>query len=579
MLVPDTCYLKPDNIRRLIFCVLIAIYELLIPDPLTAQPQLSVKARNGAVVSIDKYASQAGVRILKAGGNAVDAAVATAFALAVTHPFAGNIGGGGFMLIRLANGETVGIDYREMAPALSTPGMFLKPDGTVDTEKTNFGYLAAGVPGTVKGMETAWKLYGSLPWKKLLEPAIALAGNGIFLNSFDAAILERNKKDLARYPETVKTYFKADGRPYTSQDLLIQKDLAETLKVIARRGAKAFYEGKMADQIIRDFQANGGILTKKDLKNYQVKIRRPLTTTYQGYEVIGMPPPSSGGISILEMLNVLSQHQLNPKKPLDPQNLHLLVETMRYVFLDRTRYLGDPDFVEVPVAKLASTGHARAIAQRLNLAKATPSEQLYQNVSVQEENMETTHFSVIDKAGNMVSNTYTLEEALGSKAVVKGLGFLLNNEMHDFNINPLQANIQGGLGSNPNGIEPHKRMLSSMSPTLILKEGKPYLITGSPGGRTIINTVLQMILATTTYGLTLHEAMRLPRLSHHWMPDLVYVEKEGWDPALLQALKDKGHQLMEVDMLGDLHSIRINPDTGEYEAEADPRRAGWAEGY
>jgi gamma-glutamyltranspeptidase / glutathione hydrolase len=546
---------------------------------LTAQQQLSVKARNGAVVSIDKYASQAGVHILKAGGNAVDAAVATAFALAVTHPFAGNIGGGGFMLIRLAHGETVGIDYREMAPALSTPDMFLKADGTVDTEKSNFGYLVAGVPGMVKGMETAWQRYGSLPWKKLLEPAIALAEKGIYLNQFDAAILERNKKDLARYPETVKTYFKADGKPYTSQDLLIQKDLAETLKVIARRGAKAFYEGKIADQIVRDFQANGGIMTKKDLKNYQVKIRRPLTTTYQGYEVIGMPPPSSGGISIVEMLHVLNQHQLNPKKPLDPQNLHLLVETMRYVFLDRTRYLGDPDFVEVPVTKLASIGHAKAIAQKLNLVKATPSEQLYQNVSVHEENMETTHFSVIDKAGNMVSNTYTLEEAFGSKAVVKGLGFLLNNEMHDFNINPNQANIQGGIGSNPNGIEPRKRMLSSMAPTLVLKDGKPFLITGSPGGRTITNTVLQMILATTTYGLSLHEALRLPRLSHHWMPDLVYVEKQGWDPAVLQALKAKGHHLIEVDLLGDLHSIRIDPETGEYQAEADPRRAGWAEGY
>jgi gamma-glutamyltranspeptidase/glutathione hydrolase len=292
-----------------------------------------------------------------------------------------------------------------------------------------------------------------------------------------------------------------------------------------------------------------------------------------------MPPPSSGGVSILEMLNVLNQQGLNPEKPLDPQNLHLLIETMRYVFLDRTRYLGDPDFVEVPVGRLSSPEHARAIAQKLNLAAATPSDQLSQNISVHDENMETTHFSVIDKAGNMVSNTYTLEEAFGSKAVVKGLGFLLNNEMHDFNINPHQANIQGGIGGNPNGIAPGKRMLSSMAPTLVLKDGKPYLITGSPGGRTIINTVLQMILATTTYRLSLHEAMLLPRLSHHWMPDLVYIEKGSWDPVLLQALKAKGHKFAEVEFLGDLHSIRIEPKTGEYEAEADPRRAGWAEGY
>jgi gamma-glutamyltranspeptidase/glutathione hydrolase len=562
-----------------LLCVLTAIYLLLTPGYLTAQPQLSVKARNGAVVSIDQYASQIGVGILKQGGNAIDAAVATAFALAVTHPFAGNIGGGGFMLVRMANGETVGIDYREMAPALSRPGMFLKPDGTVDTDKSNFGYLVAGVPGTVKGMETAWKKYGTLPWNKLLEPAIALAEKGCYLNKFDAASLARTKKDLARYPETARVFFKPDGNTYSSQDLFIQKDLAKTLKAIARQGAKAFYEGKIADKIIKDFQANGGIMTKEDLKNYQVKLRQPLQTSYQGYEVIGMPPPSSGGISILEMLNVLNHLKLNAIKPLDPQNLHLLVETMRYVFLDRTRYLGDPDFVPVPVEILASEKHALALAKKINLEKATPSDLLFQNVSVHDENMETTHFSVIDKAGNMVSNTYTLEEAFGSKAVVKGLGFLLNNEMHDFNINPHQANIQGGIGGNPNGIEPKKRMLSSMAPTLVLKDGRPYLITGSPGGRTIINTVLQMILATTTYGLSLHEAMLLPRLSHHWMPDLVYVEKGVWDPVILQALKAKGHHLTEVDFLGDLHSIRINPETGEYEAEADPRRAGWAEGY
>lgn len=546
---------------------------------MTAQPQLSLKVRNGAVVSIDKYASQVGVAILKQGGNAVDAAVATAFALAVTHPFAGNIGGGGFMLIRLATGETVGIDYREMAPALAGPDMFLNADGSVDTEKSNFGYLAAGVPGTVKGLETAWQKYGTLAWEKLLAPAIALAEKGIYLNKFDAASLERDQLDLARYPETVKTYFKPGGQPYTSQDLLVQPDLANTLLAIARQGASTFYQGPVARQLIRDIQAHGGIMTLEDLRSYEVKLRVPLTTTYQGYEVIGMPPPSAGGVCLLEMLHVLQHQALNPAKPLDPQNLHILVETMRYVYLDRTRFLGDPDFAQVPVEKLTGAAHARAIAEQLNLEHATPSGQLSRQVSVHDENMETTHFSVIDKAGNMVSNTYTLEEAFGSKAVVKGLGFLLNNEMHDFNINPYQANIQGGLGQNPNGIAPKKRMLSSMAPTLVLKDGKPYLVTGSPGGRTITNTVLQMILATTTYGLSLHEAMSLPRLSHHWMPDLVYMEKGRWDPALLQALQAKGHHLAEVESLGDLHSIRINHETGEYEAEADPRRAGWAEGY
>ncbi len=545
---------------------------------MTAQ-QLSVKARNGAVVSIDKYASQVGVGIMKKGGNAIDAAVATAFALAVTHPFAGNIGGGGFMLIRLASGEEIGIDYREMAPALATPEMFLKPDGSVDIEKSNFGYLVAGVPGTVKGLETAWQKYGKLPWRTLLQPAIELAENGCYLNKYDAKSLALNKQNLARYPETRKIFFKPDGNTYATEDLLIQKDLAATLKAIARRGSKTFYRGRIANKIVKDFQANGGILTKEDLKNYEVKIRKPIKHNFQGYEVIGMPLPSSGGIAIAEMLNILQQVGLNKETPLDPENLHVLIETMRYVFLDRTRYLGDEDFVEVPVNKLLSEQHAAVIAKKINKEKATLSESLYQNVSVHDENMETTHFSVIDKEGNIVSNTYTLEEAFGSKAVVKGLGFLLNNEMHDFNINPNQANIQGGLGTNPNGIAPKKRMLSSMAPTLVLKAGKPYLITGSPGGRTILNTVLQMVLATTTYKLSLEEAMKLPRLSHHWMPDLVYIEKGLWDNQIIKALEDKGHKFAEVEFLGDLHSIRVNPETGEYEAVADPRRAGWAEGY
>ncbi|WP_169728025.1 gamma-glutamyltransferase [Adhaeribacter aquaticus] len=567
--------------RRICFKYLFVIGTLVfhVKANLVTAQQLSVKARNGAVVSIDKYASQVGVGIMKKGGNAIDAAVATAFALAVTHPFAGNIGGGGFMLIRLASGEEIGIDYREMAPALATPEMFLKPDGSVDIEKSNFGYLVAGVPGTVKGLETAWQKYGKLPWRTLLQPAIELAENGCYLNKYDAKSLALNKQNLARYPETRKIFFKPDGNTYATEDLLIQKDLAATLKAIARRGSKTFYRGRIANKIVKDFQANGGILTKEDLKNYEVKIRKPIKHNFQGYEVIGMPLPSSGGIAIAEMLNILQQVGLNKETPLDPENLHVLIETMRYVFLDRTRYLGDEDFVEVPVNKLLSEQHAAVIAKKINKEKATLSESLYQNVSVHDENMETTHFSVIDKEGNIVSNTYTLEEAFGSKAVVKGLGFLLNNEMHDFNINPNQANIQGGLGTNPNGIAPKKRMLSSMAPTLVLKAGKPYLITGSPGGRTILNTVLQMVLATTTYKLSLEEAMKLPRLSHHWMPDLVYIEKGLWDNQIIKALEDKGHKFAEVEFLGDLHSIRVNPETGEYEAVADPRRAGWAEGY
>ncbi|GEO04614.1 gamma-glutamyltransferase [Adhaeribacter aerolatus] len=541
--------------------------------------QLSVKAHQGAVVSIDKYASQAGVEVLRKGGNAVDAAIATAFVLAVTHPFAGNIGGGGFMLIRLISGEEVAIDFREMAPALATPEMFLNTDGSVDYIKSNFGYLVAAVPGTVKGLEMAWQKYGSLPWATLLQPAINLAQNGIYLNKYDAASLVKNQKDLARFPESVRIFFKPDGRPYTRKDLFVQPDLAQTLREIAQGGAKAFYEGKLAEKLVADMQANGGIISLADLKTYEAKIRKPVKGTFAGYEIIGMPLPSSGGIAVQQMLNVLKNFKLDTQIPLAPQNLHLLIQTMRYTFLDRTTYLGDTDFVEVPIDKLLSEAYAKNIAAKIDLERATPSERLSDKVLVHNENMETTHFSVVDKDGNMVSTTVTLEEAFGSKAVVKDLGFLLNCEMHDFNINPRQANFQGITPANPNGIAPRKRMLSSMTPTLVLKEGKPFLVTGSPGGRTILNTVLQIILNTTLYNLPLRQALELPRLSHHWMPDTVYLEKDRWDKATVEELAAKGHVITEVDFLGDAHSILINPETDWYEAEADNRRAGWAEGY
>ena len=527
---------------------------------------------------MEKQASQIGLEILKAGGNAIDAAVATAFALAVTHPFAGNLGGGGFMLIRLASGEEVSLDFREMAPGGSTADMFLTDNGTVDTEKASLGYLVAAVPGTVKGLEVAWQKYGSLPWKDLIQPSIKLAQEGIYLNKYDAAELRKHQQDLARFPETRKVFFKTNEETYGPEDLLKQPDLARTLQAIARHGAKIFYEGSIADEIVADFKANAGILNKQDLKNYAVKIRQPFKMHFQGYEIISMPLPSAGGISVMQLLGILQQFNLK-KDPLQPDNLHLLIESMRYVFLNRTKYLGDPDFVQVPVRDLLSNKTAGEIAHKINLQKATPSATLSGDVLVHKEKIETTHFSVIDAAGNMVATTITLEDGFGSKAVVKNLGFLLNSEMHDFNINPYQKNIQGGLGSDPNGIAPRKRMISSMAPTLVLKNNKSYLITGSPGGRTIANTVLQIILGTTTYGLSLQAALRLPRLSHLWMPDWVHVEKNSWPADVLKALEAKGHLLKEGDYLGDAHSILINPITGEYEAEADPRRNGWAEAF
>jgi len=543
-----------------------------------AEIKLSAKGYRGAVVSIEKNATQIGIEILKTGGNAIDAAVAMAFALAVTHPFAGNLGGGGFMLIRLATGEEIGIDFREMAPRQSTPTMFLQEDGMVNTKTASFGYLVAGIPGTVKGLETIWQKYGSLSWKSLIKPSITLAQQGIYLNKYDAAELRKNQQFLALFPETRKVFFKPDGQTYGTKDLFKQPDLARTLQAIARYGAKTFYEGSLANKIVADFAVNDGIITKQDLKSYEVKFRTPIKTHFQGYEVLAMPPPSAGGITVLQLLNILQQFSF-AKDFLQPENLHLLIESMRHVFLNRTKFLGDPDFVTVPIKELLAGNNTREIANIINRQKATPSKALSGDVSVHKENIETTHFSVIDEAGNMVATTITLEDGFGSKAVVKDLGFLLNSEMHDFNINPLQKNIQGGLGSNPNGIAPQKRMLSSMAPTLVLKQGKPFLITGSPGGRTIANTVLQVILGTTIYGLSLKDTLRLPRFSHLWMPDFVHIEKNSWPTEIIQALEAKGHIVNEGDYLGDAHSILINPKTGEYEAEADPRRNGWAEAF
>jgi gamma-glutamyltranspeptidase/glutathione hydrolase len=549
---------------------------ILLSFNVFSQRQLSVKSKKGVVVTADKNASEVGVAIMKKGGNAVDAAVATAFALAVTHPFAGNIGGGGFMLIRLADGTSVSIDYREKAPAAATAEMFLDENGDVDTVSSQYGYLVAGVPGTIRGMEAAWKKYGKLKWHELLEPAIALAEKGFYLNDFEIEDMKRNEAGLKRYAETRKTFFKPDGSFYTINELFVQKDLTNTLRQIAKKGADEFYTGKLADQMVADFRQNGGILTKKDLQDYKPAIREVLKGNYRGYEIMTMGPPSSGTV-LLEMLKTLENFQLE-KNPQSPYNLHVLTETMRRAYFDRTRYMGDADFVKVPVNKLTSAAYTKELAATIGNT-ATRSDSLFKNVSFYKENMETTHFSVVDQEGNIVSNTYTIEEAYGSKAVVKGLGFLLNNEMHDFNIQPNKANFWGGIGDDPNRIQPGKRMLSSMTPTIVLKDGKPLLVTGSPGGRTIINTVLQMIIGVTDYQQTLKQTIDMPRITHHWMPDFLYIEKGRFSEAVIQDLVKRGHIIRELESIGRANSIYVDPATGEYYGEADWRKGGWAAGY
>jgi gamma-glutamyltranspeptidase/glutathione hydrolase len=526
-------------------------------------------------VSVDEYASKVGVAILKKGGNAVDAAVATAFALAVTYPQAGNIGGGGFMLIRMNNGETAAIDYREKAPMKASARMFLNPDGTLDTISSNYGYLVAGIPGTVRGLELAWKKYGRLPWKELVMPAVELAEKGFKLSPQFASYLESNRDYLSMFGETKKIFFKTNGNAYHAGEVFIQRELGRTSRTIADKGAGAFYEGPLANAMIEEMTKNGGIWSKEDLKEYQAVVREPIRGTYRGYEVIGMPPPSSGGIILNEMLNILENYNL---KKNEAETEHLIVESMRLGFFDRIKYLGDADFVEIPTERLLSKEYAKALSNKIDRNKAASSEELGNAGSQTGESTETTHFSVIDPEGNVVSNTYTLEEWFGSGAVIKGLGFLLNNEMHDFSLEPDVKKFKTQV-HNPNLIEPGKRMLSSMTPTLLLKEGKPILITGSPGGKTIINTVLQIIIATTDYKLTLRDAIDLPRLSHVWKPDRITVEKNRWDWKTLNLLKSKGHNIAEVDFIGDAHSIWIDPVTGLIYGEADTRRYGWAEGY
>jgi gamma-glutamyltranspeptidase/glutathione hydrolase len=546
---------------------------------MSQRDQRSASGKNGVVVSVEENATKTGIDILKQGGHAVDAAVAVAFALAVTYPQAGNIGGGGFMLVYPSSGEPVGIDYRETAPAKATADMYVNADSSVNSEVSDYGHLAAGVPGTVRGLETAWKRFGRLPWKKLLEPAIQLADSGFVLKPFHVNQFLLFEKDLKKFTASEKIFFKSNGRPYKEGERWIQKDLARTLRLIADDGADAFYTGSISDSIVADMVRHNGIITKKDLASYQAVIRKPVRGNYRGYDILGMPPPSSGGLTLIEMLNIYENLLPPASGTRNMINIHMLIETMRLAYFDRTRYIGDMDFTDVPVDTFLSKDYARRLFLSINRERALPSLSLTGNVGLFRENRETTHFSIIDKAGNAVSNTYTLEDNFGSKTVIQGAGFLINNEMHDFNIQPYVANHKGWNGFNPNLIQPGKRMLSSMTPTIVVKDGKPFLVTGSPGGRTIINTVLLVITGVIDNNCSLRESIDRARFNHNWMPDTVLVEKNRWKEPALKILRSKGHRIEFVDFLGDAHSIWIDPATGMYYGEADNRRMGWAEGY
>ncbi len=523
-----------------------------------------VTTKGGMVVSVSPPATDVGVAILKAGGNAVDAAVAVGFAEAVTWPEAGNIGGGGFMLVWPGDGkEPVVIDYRETAPAKATAEMFAKG-------VSYQSILTAGVPGTVRGFELAHKTFGKLTWKELVTPAAKLAADGFPVTAPLAKRLNEILADKKTTNAEFRRVFGKDGT-WKAGDMLKQPDLANTLTAIAEGGAAAFYTGKLAELLVAEMSASEGLITADDLKGYAAKARKPVHGTYRGHDVYGPPPPSSGGIAVVEMLNMLELHDVKKHAWASAETAHLLGEVMRRAFADRAVYLGDADFVKVP-AHLTSKEHAKKLMATFDPEMATRSDSLAPQIDVK-GGTNTTHYSIVDKSGMAVSNTYTLENAFGCRVVVRGAGYILNNEMTDFNTKPGVTTKAGGIGTAPNRIAPGKRMLSSMTPVVVAKDGKLLLVTGSPGGRTIINTVLGVVVNVIDYGADVQAAVDAPRLHHQWFPERISAEDRPGFADFETALKAKGHAVSKHQQ-GDAHSIHIDPKTGVRTAGVDRRLDG-----
>ena len=527
-----------------------------------------VRARFGMVVSQDENASRTGAEVLRHGGNAVDAAVATAFALAVTHPTAGNIGGGGYLVFRPADGDPVCYDFREIAPSLATSDMFFR-NGKYDPELHHNSYLSVGIPGTVAGLYLAWKDRGAIPWEELLAPAVVLAREG-FLISEDLARSLREVLPKMKGSSAAFRQFSKDGEPYQPGDILKQPDLAQTLQRIARDGPKEFYEGETARLLSQEMKANGGLISMSDLRSYKAIRRSPLVGSYRGHEVISMPPSSSGGVTLIEMLNILEGYEVGAKGFGSAINLHLMVEAMRRAYADRARFLGDPEFVsEMPVAHLVSKAYATELRKSIRQDRASKSSPF--SFEWPPESAETTHVSVVDAARNAVALTTTLEYGYGSRIVVSGAGFLLNNEMGDFNAGPALTTAEGLIGTLPNLAAPRKRMLSSMTPTILARDGKLVMVTGSPGGRTIINTVLETVLNVVDFGMNIQEAVDAPRIHHQWLPDVVLFERFGFSPDSLALLEARGHILKPVTQQGVAEAILFNPKEDLLEGAFDRR--------
>lgn len=545
-----------------------AVFWILCAAAQVLAGSIPTKAPHGMVVSQNAIASQVGVDVLREGGAAVDAAVATAFALAVTHPAAGNIGGGGFLLYRPANKEPIVYDFREQAPAAATQDMWLVA-GEYDPDRHHESHLAVGVPGTVAGLYMAWRDNGKLPWERLVTPAIELARNGFVVTHELSRSLKEVLPRMKRYPSSLAA-FTRQGTPFEPGDILRQPDLANTLTRIAARGPAGFYAGETAELIAAEMNANGGIITKTDLKTYTAQRRKPLRGTYRDFEILSMPPPSSGGTALLEMLNILEGYDLAAAGFDSAQNYHRYAESMRRAFADRARFLGDPDFnPDLPISRLTSKEYARELRGTIQPKRATTSSP--KNFSWSHESPQTTHVSVVDAERNAVALTYTLEYAYGSAIVVTGGGFLLNNEMGDFNPVPGLTNDAGFIGTAPNLTAPGKRMLSSMTPTIVVKNGHVFMVTGSPGGRTIINTVLQTIVNVVDFGMNAQEAVDAGRMHHQWLPDRITVERYTMSPDTKRMLRQFGHDVVEVTRQGAAQVIVIDPETNMLNGGNDRR--------
>ncbi|MEE8144235.1 MAG: gamma-glutamyltransferase [Kiloniellales bacterium] len=531
-----------------------------------------VFAENGMVASQEATATRIGVDILKRGGNAIDAGVAVGFALAVTLPRAGALGGGGFMMVHHAEtGETVAIDYREMAPAAAHRDMYLDAAGEVDTQLARYTHHAAGVPGAVAGLVHVLDRYGTLPLAEVLAPAIRLAERGILVTQDLSGSLESRRERLQRWPATAAIFYHEDGRPYRPGERLIQVDLAWSLRQIAAHGADAFYKGAIAERIAADMAAHGGPMTLEDLAAYRVAVRAPVRGTYRGYEIASMPPPSSGGVHLVQILNLLEDYPLASLGHNGAEALHLMAESMKLAYADRSQHLGDPDFWPVPVAGLISKAYAESLRATIDPARARPAAEIAAGDPMPYESPETTHYSVMDRWGNVVSNTYTINFGYGSGIVAAGTGILLNNEMDDFSAKPGVPNAYGLLGGDANSVAPAKRPLSSMTPTILFKDGKPLLATGSPGGSRIITTTLQIILNVVDHGMNIAAATAAPRVHHQWLPDELRVEA-GLSPDTIALLESKGHKVVVKNVMGSTQSI-LRADEGFYGA-SDPRRQG-----